>query len=351
MVKTSSLRPPVVRKLSRDDPDFAAAIHCALNVQLPAIPGKPDRCVTDFLGDTERQGTDADLLFGAFDHQRLSAACVAPCSPGGSALVLVGTSDARERSLRGVEAVLRALQPAAASRSLRLLQLLLSPESRDVATSVQAAGFRYLTRLIYLQRRVGAPSFSEKRVGDPPANEISPPPFASRRMGHPQTGDDPELRWESYTPAREVLFQDAVARTYAQSQDCPELTGVRPMSDVLAGHRTAGVYDPRLWFVALRGAQPVGVLLLNRIPRRRALEIVYMGVAQVARGTGVANALLHRAVETAALQSATNLALAVDARNTPARRLYQRWDFTPTGERDAWITTPFAKGTCDDPAP
>ncbi len=323
MVKTSSPHPPVVRKLSRDDPDFAAAIHCALNVQLPVTPGQPDRSVTDFLGDAELQGTDADLLFGAFDQQRLSAACVALCSPGGSALVLVGTSDAPERSLRGVEAVLRTLQPAAASRSLRVLQLLLSPESRDVAASVQAGGFRYLTRLIYLQRRCGTP-----------AN---------------QTGDDPDLRWESYTPAREALFQDAVARTYAQSQDCPELTGVRPMSDVLAGHRTAGLYDPRLWFVALRGAQPVGVLLLNRIPRRRALEIVYMGVAQVARGTGVANALLHRAVETAALQSATNLALAVDVRNTPARRVYQRWNFTSTGERDAWIATPFAKGTCDDP--
>ena len=64
-----------------------------------------------------------------------------------------------------------------------------------------------------------------------------------------------------------------------------------------------------------------------------------MGVAQVARGTGVADALLQRAVQTAADVSLTTLALAVDERNTPALRLYRRWGFVDTGVRDAWIAS------------
>jgi ribosomal protein S18 acetylase RimI-like enzyme len=70
------------------------------------------------------------------------------------------------------------------------------------------------------------------------------------------------------------------------------------------------------------------------------VEIVYMGVAQVARGTGVANALLFQAAQIAGQRGARSLALAVDHRNAPARRLYARWGFAEFGVRDAWIATP-----------
>ncbi len=179
--------------------------------------------------------------------------------------------------------------------------------------SVRASGFRYLTRLLYLRRTVG-----------PAVSGLGP------------AGD---LRWVTYGADQDELFADAVERTYAQSLDCPELTGVRPMSDVLAAHRAAGVFVPTLWSVALRRDEPVAVLLLNRLPRQPALEIVYMGVAQVARGTGVANDVLRRAVDAAGGSGATSLALAVDQRNAPARRVYTRWGFAEFAARDAWIVT------------
>jgi GNAT superfamily N-acetyltransferase len=70
-----------------------------------------------------------------------------------------------------------------------------------------------------------------------------------------------------------------------------------------------------------------------------------MGVAQAARGTGVADALLQWAVETVARVGDVDMSLAVDADNTPARRLYERWDFVETGARDAWIAiSPVARG-------
>ena len=117
------------------------------------------------------------------------------------------------------------------------------------------------------------------------------------------------------------------------------------MSDVLAGHRVAGAFDPELWSVAVREAQPVAVLLLSRLARQEAVEIVYMGVAQVARGTGVADAVMRRAVEAAGRVGANTLALAVDLRNTPARKLYGRWGFVEFADRDAWIvTSPLIEG-------
>jgi ribosomal protein S18 acetylase RimI-like enzyme len=65
-----------------------------------------------------------------------------------------------------------------------------------------------------------------------------------------------------------------------------------------------------------------------------------MGVAQPARGTGVANALLARAVARCASKSASYLTLAVDARNTPANCFYRRWGFLETRRMNAWIATP-----------
>jgi GNAT superfamily N-acetyltransferase len=112
------------------------------------------------------------------------------------------------------------------------------------------------------------------------------------------------------------------------------------VEDILAGHRATGEHDPGLWWAAVRGGRPVGVLLLTRFPERRSLEVVYVGVAQVVRGQGVGDALMGLALEVCARLSATTLALAVDSANTFARRMYDRWGFEQTGARDAWIATP-----------
>jgi GNAT superfamily N-acetyltransferase len=159
-------------------------------------------------------------------------------------------------------------------------------------------------------------------------------------LGAPSTPAPLGLEWVPYAPDRETLFERAIQRTYVQSQDCPELTDLRETADVLAGHRATGVFDPGLWWVAMRGDEPVGAILLNRLETEPALEVVYMGVAQLARGQGVADALLARAVDQAAGIGANILTLAVDQRNTPARRLYARWAFVETGVRDAWIASP-----------
>jgi mycothiol synthase len=302
-----------VRLVHREDPNHSTALHVALSARPPGRVGRPDPRVAGLLADSRDRSLSIELLVAAFQGDECLSAALAVESPGRAALVFVPEDEDADDRRQATIACLQTLQRAARERCIILLEMLLPPHSERLAVSVRASGFRYLTRLLYLRRPV-----------DPAACRFGP------------AGD---LRWVTCGAGEDELFADAVERTYAQSLDCPELTGLRPMSDVLAAHRAAGVFDPTLWSVALRRDEPVAVLLLNRLPRQPALEIVYMGVAQVARGTGVVNAVMRRAVNAAGRLSATSLALAVDQRNAPARRVYARWGFAEFAARDAWIVT------------
>ena len=302
------------RLISAGHSDHMLALHRCLNVEQPKRCSGPAPKVAALLANAGRQALSLDLLVGAYSGNCLLGACLAVESPGRVAMVSASspTSDANARG--ATMAALGALQEAAWKRSITLLEVLIDPNARKLAAAVEAAGFNYLTRLRHLRRpATGVPSSSR------PAND---------------------LRWSSFRPDLEPLFRATLESTYVQSLDCPELMGLRSTADVLAGHRATGVYDPAHWWVATRGEVGVGILLLNRIPSEGATEIVYLGVAQPARGTKVADALLERAVTSARQVGATWLTLAVDERNTPALKTYARWNFAMTGLHDAWIASP-----------
>jgi GNAT superfamily N-acetyltransferase len=302
-----------VRLVRRTDADYSAALHLALGTRPPGRANQFDATVADLLADSRERGLSLDLLFGVFRGPACVSAALAVEIPGRAALVFAPETVDGYGVREATTACLSALQHAAWERSIILLEMLLSPDSHVLTQAVTASGLRYLTQLLYLRRPLDAAIPSGERPKD--------------------------LQWVSYTENQADLFAQALVRSYAQSLDCPELTGLRQMSDVLAGHRAAGPFDPALWSVAVREAQPVAVLLLSRLARQEVVEIVYMGLAQVARGTGVAEAVMRRAVDAVGRVGANTLALAVDHRNTPARKLYARWGFTQFATRDAWIVT------------
>jgi ribosomal protein S18 acetylase RimI-like enzyme len=125
--------------------------------------------------------------------------------------------------------------------------------------------------------------------------------------------------------------------TYNDSLDCPELTGLRPIEDILAGHRAAGQFDPRLWELFLVDDEPAGCLLLAPLHTAPSLEVVYMGVVPEHRGRGVGDALLRRALQQCREHGARLLTLAVDGRNAPAKRLYERFGLKTVARRDAYL--------------
>lgn len=313
-----------IRVISSTSRDYLEALHFVLDAKPPTRECVPASPVAGLLASVERGTASIDLLLGAYREGESVAVCLGIESPGSAALVLVRGDRAGAEEHCATVTLLQAIQPQAWERSIALLEALVPPDRLALGGALREAGFNRLTRLIYLDWRPMGDDF-----------KLSPVSTSESRP------DGSDLIWLSYDADRRLLFEEAIERTYLQSLDCPELTGLRAISDVLIGHRAAGIFDPALWFVALQDGVPAGVILLNRIPSTRALELVYMGVAPEARGHGVGDALMRRGLGSAVAVGAKVVALAVDERNTHARRLYDRWGFTETSAQEAWIVSPF----------
>ncbi|MEW6249084.1 MAG: GNAT family N-acetyltransferase [Planctomycetota bacterium] len=227
-------------------------------------------------------------------------ALLMPAAPGA-----LGIDYEAQRALTA--AGLTALQP----EGLHYAQVLLEPEAAPKAALLTEVGFRRLAPLVYLERDAVYPWV------DPPAAESA--------------------EWIPYSAARHGDFARVVLGTYEESHDCPELAGLRPIEDVLAAHRAAGRFEPRLWELARVDRQLAGVLLAAELTGRSMLEIVYMGVLPGARGRGVGGLLLRRALEQSRAAGVRQLAAVVDDRNAPAKHLYARFGLAPVARRDAWL--------------
>ncbi len=252
----------------------------------------------------------------------IEAAAVAIRNPGRTATVLPPVS-IPPRSRAATIAVLAAM----ATEILRggevdLLQAMTEPDHDSPGRPssggpLEEAGFSPLATLRFMER--------------PPSPRPLPPSL-------------PEgLAIETWTPAIREDAERLLARTYEGTLDCPGLAGVRQPADILAGHRGSGPFEPRLWrFLRRRGGELLGVALLNATPAAACNELVYFGLAAEARGQGLAAMLLGDLL--AAAPPMRRIALAVDERNAPARRLYRRAGFVPGGARVAWIRTRSPRG-------
>jgi mycothiol synthase len=132
-------------------------------------------------------------------------------------------------------------------------------------------------------------------------------------------------------------FHETLLRTYADSQDCPEVTGVRTIEEIIEGHQAQGKYDPERWWLALEESRPVGVLLLTDTPDLNSWDVSYVGVVPEGRGRGNGRRLLLKALLEARLGEATQLTLSVDARNQPALNLYRSLGFETIDEREVYL--------------
>ncbi|MCH8252054.1 MAG: GNAT family N-acetyltransferase [Planctomycetes bacterium] len=295
-------------------PRRVEALHLILGADAH-VAGQPATTVSTLLAHVEQRSLRLDLVYGAFAGEALVSACAAIESPGRAAMVFFANDDGSEPAHGASVAALTALQSGAWGRSIALLEVLLAPQSSHLGRTLSEAGFRPLTRLLYLDLAVQA--------GDAPTIG----PFA-------------DIEWTTYASSGERLFRDVLDATYVDTEDCRALAGLRSTTEILASHRASGVHDPNLWWVASRNGEPVGILLLTRLPPRDAMEVVYVGVTKPARGRGIGSAMVHKAIGVCAAEGVTTLTLAVDRANTPARRMYARFGFCESMKRDAWIASP-----------
>jgi mycothiol synthase len=147
----------------------------------------------------------------------------------------------------------------------------------------------------------------------------------------------PGVTLETYSAKNHADFAAAITASYAQTLDCPALNGVRSIEQVIAGHQAAGEFDPANWLLVRYHSEPAGVLLLARMPASDAMELVYIGLAPVARGHGIAARLMKLALSLAVERSCGRLTTAVDAQNKPAIQMYFNAGMEQIGSRLAMI--------------
>ncbi|MGO2147050.1 MULTISPECIES: GNAT family N-acetyltransferase [Halomonas] len=116
------------------------------------------------------------------------------------------------------------------------------------------------------------------------------------------------------------------------SLDCPALRESLSSEALLAGFYDQAPTAPNHWYSVNLGDEQVGVLLLA--PRSaHCWELLLMGVTAQWRSKGIGRNVLTAAFNLAINQGANEMILTVDARNTPAWRLYQQAGFIGYAEQ------------------
>lgn len=285
----------------------------ALALLLTGAVGGSRAVVEQFLGFASDQSMSLDHLWGAFVGSRdgpvVASTLVVHCV-GRTAMTFVsppqpgvgpGVVGGLIRSVCAVQDPMR----------VRVIQGLLEAGQFREADAFMAAGFLRLAHLMYMQR------------------DSMPAPQPLRL--------DAGVEMLPWKPQHRPLFERAILASYEQTADCPGLLGLRDVQDVLDGHMATGEFVPQLWRVLYFGDEPVGVMLLNPVLQRQAMELVYLGLAPKWRGKGLGRRLMHHALGLTRQQRIRQMILAVDESNAQAVSLYKSLQFTSTARKIALI--------------
>jgi ribosomal protein S18 acetylase RimI-like enzyme len=260
-------------------------------------------------------GPERQVQAGDATHT-VAGMCLWVPSPGRTAMLFTPPMHDFPDAAAASTACVKAALADAAATGITLVQALLDPEDTAGRAMFAAAGLGVLTTLEYMERHA----------------TLLPPPAPSDR------DLPPGFRLQAYRPELEGLFVDAILASYQQTLDCPALSGLRDITDVIAGHKAVGDFDPNLWFLLTEHERPVGCLLLARVPARSAMDLVYLGLGPAARGRGLGRLLLQRLLYEMYRHGMATASLSVDEINIPARKLYRRFGFTTVARRLAMIT-------------
>jgi mycothiol synthase len=196
-------------------------------------------------------------------------------------------------------------------RGAKLSQSLLTPEETALAGSLLRNGFRHVTRLWYLATELNGPI--------PPHNAPS------------------RLEYHPYDPERASTFHETLLRSYDGTLDCPEISGLRTVEEVIEGHMAQGRFNPARWWLALEAGRPAGVLLTTAIPPNGDWDVSYIGIVPEARRRGFGREAMQKAMNEAKVAGVGRITLSVDARNGPALQLYRDLGFVPYDRREVYL--------------
>lgn len=224
-----------------------------------------------------------------------------------------------------------------------LAQSLLEQREVDAGEALVLAGFQRLGELAYMRRPLSksGPGRALEKAGEP----AWPDGLRVRSLE--------ELLREGHTQTQvDAWLAEALDRSYVDTQDCPELCGMRTMPDVLESHKSVGVFDPSLWWIVFdRASHAMACLLLTVCPEMDSIELVYLGLAPEVRGRGLGSMLLsfglrqlydgplraNTGADVLRIAGTGGMTCAVDSRNASAVKLYRRAGFERFGVRVPYV--------------
>lgn len=286
-----------------------------------------------------QHGIDLQLMFAVTDSPhprsvtslfRIRQVCLVVHGSGRTTMVFVSSPPPGGDPGGQAQGVLdRAACLEAARSALRLgpnipavMQALPEPTDLYAMQAYEKSGFTCVGQLHYMRRA------SSSKL--PPASERPLPagvhivPLADMKASE-----------------HDAAIVHALDRSYRETLDCPELCGMRSTADILASHKSTGVWTPDLWWVIYKDAQAEGCLLLNPCPDQQSLELVYLGLSPALRNQGLGSRVLRQGLAAAMAHRlgryAEEVTCAVDTRNAPAIALYQRFGFASFAQRVAFV--------------
>ncbi|HEX4125556.1 MAG TPA: GNAT family N-acetyltransferase [Tepidisphaeraceae bacterium] len=305
----------------RDGGEIVAGLRVILS-QGPRQPGQPappaaDTQVSGFQRFAAQRQIDLHDLWIAEKNGAVVWGALPIPSPGRTMLILGPSVGIAETDRPAADLVVEALCGEFGRRGTHLAQVLLDPTDRFSRELYPSRSFDPIAELIYLIGEVGPATMA----------------FALPPLPRGQT-------LQTYSPRSHGLFADTIVKSYENSLDCPGLGGRRNIEDVLAGHKSAGDFDPAHWWLLLDASiGPAGVMMMSRVPNTDTAELVYLGLVPAARGRGIGNMLMRLAITQVPAMQCAKLTLAVDSGNAPAIRLYHRFGMQESGRRIALMRT------------
>ena len=271
----------------------------------PEAPGR-SHMLLRLLG--ERAPADFQFWWARRDKKPLAAALML-ASPGKAGMIFYSSPLDCDADI--LVQLVRTVAQTSIGTGIRFVQALVDPAaSADLRVLVQA-GYQLLADLIYMRRELDAQSLVHT-----PSEDL--------------------YTWRTYGDFDEGELATVIAATYEQSLDCPGLAGVRRMEDIIATHKSCGLFSPDNWWVLEQGGRPAACILVNEYPVTMAVDVVYLGVTVPFRGRGISRLMLHRAGRLAMERAYSTMTLAVDSRNPYALRVYEAEQFMETGRRLAY---------------
>jgi ribosomal protein S18 acetylase RimI-like enzyme len=281
--------------------------------------GEREKRVSNTLLLVQRGEFNPDGVFVLRDHGGVIGTLLCLPLVGATALVWPPRCVEGENTRANEDCLLRRGGEYLKGQGVKVAQALLAVEENHLGAALERNGFRHVTHLTFYRHGLDLPL---------------------ALLNRPE-----RLAYQTYDECDSDVFHDTLGRTYHGTQDCPELNGVRSVTEVILGHQSQGRYDPAHWLLASAGGEPVGVLLLTEMPESGDWDLSYTGVVPEARRQGIGTELVQKALFEARAADAMYLSLAVDGRNQRAITVYHRTGFEPYDRREVYLAVwPTATG-------